>query len=184
MKACTKCGETKPLDSFGVQRDRKDGRTSACRDCRRAQSREWKAANPEKVRAENVRYLADNRERRNAYQREWNARNKAKVSAANRRWREANPDKWARAATASKARDRTSDVRDVTAKDFRRLLQDPCQQCDTTESLSIDHIIPLARGGRHAVGNLQILCIDCNQEKANRTMTEWRAARQRKEQSA
>lgn len=33
VKACTWCGETKPLDRFGLNRDGKDGRRSKCRNC-------------------------------------------------------------------------------------------------------------------------------------------------------
>ena len=32
-KACTKCGETKPLDAFSPDRRRKDGRQGRCRAC-------------------------------------------------------------------------------------------------------------------------------------------------------
>ncbi len=43
-----------------------------------------------------------------------------------------------------------------------------CQSCSKTKleaQLSIDHIIPLARGGQNDISNLQTLCISCNQQK-------------------
>ena len=65
MKTCTKCGESKPLDEFGRQKGRKDGKASWCLKCAREYSREWKKAN---------------RLRRNQYMREWKKANPDKES--------------------------------------------------------------------------------------------------------
>jgi len=43
-----------------------------------------------------------------------------------------------------------------------------CQSCAKTSlqaKLTIDHIIPLARGGQNDISNLQTLCCTCNQQK-------------------
>jgi 5-methylcytosine-specific restriction endonuclease McrA len=40
-----------------------------------------------------------------------------------------------------------------------------CKYCGSTESLEVDHIIPLARGGSNELDNLQILCKKCNRKK-------------------
>ena len=42
-----------------------------------------------------------------------------------------------------------------------------CAFCGTTQELTIDHIIPLAKGGENQVHNLQMLCRTCNIEKAD-----------------
>lgn len=49
-KACTVCGETKPLDEFHREARAKDGRTSSCRACREVQSKRWREANRERRR--------------------------------------------------------------------------------------------------------------------------------------
>lgn len=43
-----------------------------------------------------------------------------------------------------------------------------CRQCKATEDLTVDHIIPLVRGGAHDEGNLQTLCRPCNSRKGAR----------------
>lgn len=43
-----------------------------------------------------------------------------------------------------------------------------CQSCGETNQetqLTIDHIIPLAKGGQNDISNLQTLCLKCNQKK-------------------
>jgi CRISPR/Cas system Type II protein with McrA/HNH and RuvC-like nuclease domain len=42
-----------------------------------------------------------------------------------------------------------------------------CQHCETQERLTIDHIIPVSRGGSDELDNLQILCRSCNARKGN-----------------
>lgn len=43
-----------------------------------------------------------------------------------------------------------------------------CQECGTTESLTIDHVIPLRKGGTSDLDNLQPLCKSCNSSKGTR----------------
>ena len=45
-----------------------------------------------------------------------------------------------------------------------------CQSCGKTKletQLTIDHIIPLARGGSNDISNLHTLCFTCNQKKTD-----------------
>ena len=44
-----------------------------------------------------------------------------------------------------------------------------CLKCGATESLSLDHVIPLASGGDNGIDNLQTLCKSCNSAKGNTT---------------
>jgi len=43
-----------------------------------------------------------------------------------------------------------------------------CVTCGTTERLSLDHIVPIAKGGTNDRGNLQTLCVSCNSRKGDR----------------
>lgn len=46
--------------------------------------------------------------------------------------------------------------------------QPACQVCGARTDLTVDHIVPIARGGGHSVRNLQTLCRGCNGRKGAR----------------
>lgn len=62
----------------------------------------------------------------------------------------------------------------VTERDRRRILSSPCLACGSLDRVSIDHLIPIARGGADGVGNYAPLCLPCNTSKGALTYAEWR----------
>lgn len=42
---------------------------------------------------------------------------------------------------------------------------DKCLRCGADEDICIDHVIPVSRGGKQAVSNMQPLCRSCNSIK-------------------
>jgi hypothetical protein len=44
-----------------------------------------------------------------------------------------------------------------------------CECCGATENLEIDHIIPVSKGGKSVLENLQVLCRRCNRKKRQRS---------------
>ena len=70
-KRCSRCGEVKTLDRFHGHWRSKDGRTSACKDCRgewtpekdRESKRRWREQNPDKQREAQRRYVEQNLEK-------------------------------------------------------------------------------------------------------------------------
>ena len=43
-----------------------------------------------------------------------------------------------------------------------------CARCGSTDQMTVDHIVPMARGGSDDLSNLQILCKRCNSSKRDR----------------
>jgi 5-methylcytosine-specific restriction endonuclease McrA len=49
-----------------------------------------------------------------------------------------------------------------------------CAYCDTPCAVTIDHVVPLARGGRDEPDNVLPACLGCNSGKRDRLISEWR----------
>lgn len=100
-----------------------------------------------------------------------------KRAIAGREWRLNNPDAVKARITARKARLRGVDVAHVTGKDIIRLVarfDGRCAYCKTGRYEHLDHVVPVALGGRHAIGNLLPACRACNLSKGAKLLAEWR----------
>jgi 5-methylcytosine-specific restriction endonuclease McrA len=94
-----------------------------------------------------------------------------------RKWRKRNPEKVTAILLARKAAKRTGDVALVSSQDLSRLVhryRGRCAYCGIRAHEHFDHIIPLARGGRHSIGNLLPSCAKCNLAKGSRLLADWR----------
>lgn len=150
-----------------------------CVVCGLKRSNERYALHGERLRAQRLaRYYADPQEH-NRRVAEWSKQNKDKIAQIQKRWRERNPDKrcsWEHRRLARKANAKGS----YTAEDIAAILVAQRHRCngpncgvDILISYTIDHIIPLSRGGSNWPTNLQLLCQPCNSSKSDRTMDEW-----------
>lgn len=120
-KACTKCGEVKPLSEFSKRYDYPDKYQSHCNDCakrrsaehyiknkerRLAQISKQRKENPEVRRLSQKIYVEKNKDYLLEYQREWAARNPEKVKSKQEKYRAAH----------SKERNAAARVRDAKVR--------------------------------------------------------------------
>ena len=60
----------------------------------------------------------------------------------------------------------------------RRIADGVCHYCRGrvgSRNLTMDHVVPMARGGRSTRGNLVPACKDCNSKKKSMVPVEWQA---------
>jgi 5-methylcytosine-specific restriction endonuclease McrA len=150
-KACTKCLEWKPLESFGLHATCKGGRRNVCGPCEAA-AHPYKHEDYAKFRSDRIRRAKE--------------------------WKEANPEKVRATASKSYAKRMLalSDGEQVSAEqinDLFALYEGRCAYCRVNKATTIDHVKPLARGGKHTIGNLLPACVSCNCSKGALPLDEW-----------
>lgn len=154
-----------------------------CDECRIVQRREhllarkrrWYERNAESARADMLaRYLAKRPERQ-AKAREWKRQNPGRVSAGYRAWallnREALRLRWVRRAT--RLRDNHSPGVSLEEKGaIMELFNGRCAWCPRSAT-ELDHLDPVARGGRDEAINVIPSCRTCNASKGAKTLLHW-----------
>lgn len=152
----------------------------------KAAARQWRLGNLEALKARATVYGKRNRKRIMARQAEWVAANREKHAAYHRHygrhWRVANPERTRNYKQARRMREYGNPGSiGVPLREWLRLVNrhgGRCAYCgERPEVLHMDHVVPLARGGRHAIGNVLPACPPCNQTKAARFVVEWRHGR-------
>jgi len=177
MKVCNKCSQTFPLDNFYKG-------AAKCKPCHKAYAIAWSKANPDKVKAHNKKrnpgvwqkqkqdkeYLL----KKTLYRQ---ATRDIRIARA-KKWNQANKEKFRSYVSKSHNKRRVflSGGKSylILDKELTRLYRSCCALCASVNNITIDHIIPVARGGNHSIGNLQPLCKSCNSRKKARFISEYK----------
>lgn len=173
MKKCNKCGETKPLDEFGSHKRYKDGVYSICKSCARLACREYRAANLEKERARNDEYRLKNMDAACKKAKLYRQRHPERALSSIKKWFLAHPGK-----TAQYKATRRAYLNKVSGKitaqewqDLKKFYNHTCLKCGRKEpeiKLTLDHVMPVSKGGSNTIQNAQPLCLSCNSGKKDR----------------
>ena len=190
QKQCRDCREVKPLSDFGKKSDAKDGIHYYCKKCVNVRGEMYRKSHAEELskkssqyyrqRNKGDRYKVSRRKANSKYynknivaQRERASRNnnirREKLKEYYHQHKGAAEYKLKRAVMSQRRRARTvATVNDFTAEQWREILdkyEHKCLCCGAKRNLSMDHIIPLSRGGQHTASNIQPLCRSCNARK-------------------
>lgn len=177
-KCCSRCKETKAIDNFYRTQRSDDGWDNYCKECRKFLRLAHR--NAQKERSYTKQWSAANVEHRVNYKKEY--RSRPEIIEREKAWREeyrARPEVLA--ADRMKAHRRRSWYKDGNIPDnaWPAILEfygNKCLQCGTSDDLQLDHVIPLARGGRHDYDNVQVLCGTHNLAKMT-SQTDYRAGK-------
>lgn len=147
------------------------------REGHNAKARAWQSS--EKGKAARRAYLQANADKRQAWARQDRQKNRERYLRYYQRWAEANPELAAEIKRMRRARQFSNpDSVGVSTRDLRRLLNRSggfCTYCgEKAAEIHIDHVVPLAKGGRHGIGNLAVACSQCNHRKHAMFLSVWR----------
>lgn len=119
----------------------------------RARSRRWALANPEKTKATAKRSALKNPEKHKA------------ISIQKTQARRARKYQNSTTQQISEASAKTKELK------LSGFASCPyCKMFYLAESMHIDHIMPLSRGGSHSAENITLACCQCNQAKGSKTI--------------
>lgn len=178
-KVCYTCKQAKDCAEFNRHSQKKDGLSPNCKLCDRAHRFSYIAKLPpgraqkliedkraydaaytqrhiEKIRARASQAYYDNRDARKEYVKAWCA---------------ANPDLRRAIAQNYKHRRRAVEREGISGRElaeWRKAQPKKCYWCGskTAKQYVTDHYHPLAKGGKHEVGNLVLSCRPCNAQKS------------------
>jgi 5-methylcytosine-specific restriction endonuclease McrA len=166
-KPCPRCGQVKHLDDFRKNKSKPLGVSSFCKAC----------AN-ESERLGRPFLTPEQREKDKANSRRFYKKNKHKsksCAASTKAYLDKHPGLRSHYISSYRARKRSNGVYQITKSEIKGLLSRPCFYCGcVNKKITLDHVLPISRGGRHSIGNLVPACYSCNSSKGAKFLAEWR----------
>lgn len=144
----------------------------------RAKTQAWYKANKERAHGYNIRYREANKEAlaKSAAEKRRDNSAREKQAARRKKWGQNNRDKVYEYNTRRRAAKTTSSLT-FTVGQWQALLvlfDNRCAYCDAADVLLVqEHMIPLSRGGAHALENIVPSCGPCNGRKWTKTAEEF-----------
>lgn len=126
------------------------------RDKAKAVSKAWREANPERFKAGLKAWREANLDREREMKRTYREANRDAIRALNNR---------------RKARERNVAINDLTPSQWVQIIASyggRCVYCgETPDRLTMDHVIPISKGGNHTASNVVPACGPCNYAKSD-----------------
>lgn len=159
MKVCNKCGVEKPFVDFYKHKLTSDGFRGECKACVKLHNQNYHIGNKARSNKRNTEYY-------------WNNLEIAKKRV--KEYRKRHPESNKNFSQKRRAIAKGNGTFFVSNKETKKMYESPCFYCGSTENITIDHVLPIMRGGTHGIGNLVPACRDCNFSKNKKTVMEWR----------
>ena len=153
-------------ENKGEKHGRWKGGISRIAGHRKALLKKWKEENKEKVREHD-------RSWRMKYAKEWREKNREKLRERNRLWNKNHREYRNYMGTTRRAMLNNADGL-FSLDEWRRKKEEynyTCLMCGNREpeiKLTVDHMIPLSKGGTNYILNIQPLCMPCNSKKGTK----------------
>lgn len=189
-RACISCGVGLSADAHGnrkrcekcaVEHSQEYARKKASdwyyanTDRAHTSAKNWRAANPEKMKAYHATWLAKpgNKEKAKTWVSAWCKSHRDRMHEYWQRWYIENQDVL-REVACDRARLRAALYAgsNFQFEDWLMILEvfgHRCAYCNCDDlKLTMDHVIAISRGGAHTVDNVVPACVPCNSRKKNR----------------
>lgn len=198
FKTCAQCKQTKFITDFSKASHKPDGRNIYCKSCTRGKSKHWREqntehrldygrnyyrenqdyfreyyeSNKEHIKELSQKWYAANKDRKSESRQQWLSQNIDSYREYQKQWRKDNPDK---VRTYEHRHDKRQKDNGgcFTSDEWLALCErydNRCVCCKQHKPLTVDHVIPVVKGGTSDISNIQPLCKSCNSKKRDKTM--------------
>ena len=129
--------------------------------------------NKDKVKEQVKLYVQKNKDAVRERIKKWNSENKDRVLGYIQKYRSLHPEQMTK--SSRKRREIFKNVvGNFTLAEWISLCNkfgNKCLWCERTDrKLTIDHVVPITKGGTNYIDNIQPLCVNCNARKNNSTI--------------
>lgn len=167
-KQCSKCKEIKSFNEFSWMSKQKNIRQTYCKTCKhlyyldnqeriKNRTREWQLNNPERTSIRVMQWQQDNREKQKKTWNKWfnkpENREKMRIN-----------DNFKDKITRSGLREFLLNMQEKKCLYCNKIFNKNILQ----DSKSIDHFIPVSKGGLNEFNNIVLCCRSCNSKKKNK----------------
>lgn len=142
----------------------------AHKDEKKRSAREWYYSHPEQAKKSRKKWRTEHAEDARFRAKKWaedhKERNRTKATEWNKTHREAR--RLISLKAAHKRRALEKDSGSFTSEEWIALCEKydyRCLRCKDKRPLTVDHVIPISRGGTNTIDNIQPLCQSCNSIK-------------------
>lgn len=131
--------------------------------------------NKEKIETKALAYRKTNKKTKSLYDKlhKIPEKNRSNVS----KWAKANPEKALAKSARHYARKLNAPGSGITGEQWKVIIESTngiCTYCKQWhKKLTLDHVIPLAKGGAHDSNNAVPACKSCNSSKGKKLLSEW-----------
>lgn len=166
-KRCCRCQMVLDKAKFTPDNRHVDGLMSACKECNAERVGQYRVTNSGKVKESQQRHYARNKDQIKYTVRQYREENLEKVKRTKRRHYQENTEVY-RASRQNRRARRRSNGGHISTAEWQSVLDrfnGKCAKCGSADNIHMDHVVPLAKGGKHSPDNIQPLCQTCNLRK-------------------
>ena len=130
----------------------------------------------DKWRAKNPDYKSPSKQNKillSIKQREYRAAHNEELQKYIKNWRDKNRVKQTIYTQSKRAKKKQNGTFVILEKEAQKLRTNPCFYCGSFDDPTVDHLIPLNRGGVNSIGNMVTACRRCNSSKQDKLKVEW-----------
>ena len=173
QKKCTKCLKFLEFSAFSKNKLYLDGYCYWCRSCCNAHKRQLpkkkRVTTPETNRRKYQKY----KEKYQLINKEYYHQHKDEIKAQQKQYRQKNKEFIN---LKNRKRQKLMNGKNISIKEINKLKEladNKCCYCGRSESLQMDHYVPLSKGGAHHISNIVIACKKCNLSKKDKLPEDW-----------